>query len=84
MDTMGVKLDGIITHRKISLKDLKGSIIGVDAPNIIFGLLNFSHQNPSFNETNLILDRTQRVISHLYGVLYRVKFYYSNPIEIRL
>ena len=80
MDTMGVKLDGIITRRKILLKDLKGSIIAVDAPNIIYGLLNFSHKNPSFNETNLILDRTQRVISHLYGIVYRIKFYYSKAI----
>ena len=77
---MGVKLDGIIERKKIKLSELKGSIIAVDAPNIIFSLLNFSHKNPSFNDTDLILDRTQRVISHLYGILYRVKFYYAEAI----
>ncbi|TFF97299.1 MAG: hypothetical protein EU547_04685 [Promethearchaeota archaeon] len=77
---MGIKLDKIINRRKISINELKGSIIAVDAPNIIYSLLNFSHKNPSFNETNMILDRTQRVISHLYGLLYRVKFLYSKEI----
>ena len=76
---MGVKLDPIIQRRKITFQELKGKIIAVDAPNIIMGLLNFSHKNPALNkDTNLILDRTQRVISHLYGLLYRIKFYYSN------
>jgi len=78
---MGVKLDPIIQRRKITFQELKGKIIAVDAPNIIMGLLNFSHKNPTLNtETNLILDRTQRVISHLYGILYRIKFYYSKNI----
>ena len=77
---MGVKLDGVIQRRKINLSELKGAIIAVDAPNIIYSLLNFSHKNPTFNDTDLILDRTQRVISHLYGILYRVKFYYTKAI----
>jgi len=78
---MGVKLDPIIQRRKITFQELKGKIIAIDAPNIIIGLLNFSHKNPSFHsETDLILDRTQRVISHLYGLLYRIKFYYSKDI----
>ncbi|MFX1490171.1 MAG: hypothetical protein ACFFBI_13545, partial [Promethearchaeota archaeon] len=29
---------------------------------------------------DLILDRTQRPISHLYGILYRVNFYYTKKI----
>jgi flap endonuclease-1 len=77
---MGIKLDGIITRRKVTLRELEGSIIAMDAPNILYGLLNFSLKNSSFNNTNLIMDRTQRVISHLYGILYRVKFYYSQAI----
>ena len=79
---MGVKLDGIIDRRKTTLKALKGSIIAVDAPNIIYGLLNFSRRNKNsgYNDAYLILDRTQRVISHLYGILYCVKFYYSKKI----
>jgi flap endonuclease-1 len=78
---MGVKLNSIISRRKLTFEELKGKIIAVDAPNIIMGLLNFSHKNPSFNSsTDLIMDRTQRAISHLYGILYRIKFYYSKEI----
>jgi len=78
---MGVKVDPIIQRRKVTFQELKGKIIAVDAPNIIMGLLNFSHKNRSFNKsTDLILDRTQRVISHLYGLLYRIKFYYGKEI----
>lgn len=78
---MGVKINSIIERRKITFQELKGKIIAVDAPNIIMGLLNFTHQNPSFNNsTDLILDRTQRVISHLYGLIYRINFYYNKDI----
>jgi len=76
---MGVKLNPIIQCRKLTFQELKGKIIAVDAPNIIMGLLNFTHKNPSFNDsTDFILDRTQRVISHLYGLLYRIKFFYGK------
>lgn len=78
---MRVKLDTIIQRRKITFQDLKGKIIAVDAPNIIMGLFNFSDKNPSFHsETDLILDRTQRVTSHFYGHLYKIILYYSKNI----
>ena len=77
---MGVKLQDLVRRQKIDISDLSGKIITVDAPNIIMGLLNFSLKNPTSENANLILDKTQRPISHLYGILYRVKFYYTKKI----
>jgi flap endonuclease-1 len=77
---MGVKLQNIIVRRSIEYQDLKGKIIAIDAPNIIMGLFNFTRKNPDGKYAGLILDRTQRPISHLYGLLYRVKFCYSKMI----
>ncbi|TXT65413.1 MAG: putative Flap endonuclease 1 [Promethearchaeota archaeon] len=83
---MGIKLEPILTRKKINLSQIKGTIIAIDAPNIIMSLLSFSLKNPIQNRTkgisnnSLILDRTQRPISHLYGLLYRIKFLYKNKI----
>lgn len=77
---MGVKLKTIIQRQKIDFSELKGRIMAIDAPNIIMSFLNFAHKNTTIYETDLFLDRTQRVISHLYGILYRVKFLYSKNI----
>ncbi|MFX1574319.1 MAG: hypothetical protein ACFFB0_16385 [Promethearchaeota archaeon] len=77
---MGVKLQDIIIRKKIDLKTLAGSIIAIDAPNIIMSLFNFARKNPDGSYADLILDRTQRPISHLYGLLYRINFYYAKNI----
>jgi flap endonuclease-1 len=77
---MGVKLQDIITRTKIEISKLAGKVIAVDAPNIIMGLFNFARKNPDGSYAGLILDRTQRPISHLYGLLYRINFYYSKNI----
>jgi flap endonuclease-1 len=77
---MGVKLQDLIDQKRIEFSDLTGKIIAVDAPNIIMGLFNFARKNPDGSYAGLILDRTQRPISHLYGLLYRVNFYYSKKI----
>ncbi|MFX1494613.1 MAG: 5'-3' exonuclease H3TH domain-containing protein [Promethearchaeota archaeon] len=77
---MGVKLSDLITPHKVNISDLAGIIITIDAPNIIMGLFNFARKNPDGTYAELILDRTQRPISHLYGLLYRVNFYYSKKI----
>ena len=77
---MGIKLQSIITRKKLEYQKLKGKVIVIDAPNIIMGLFNFSRKNNDGNYAGLILDRTQRPISHLYGLLYRVNFYYSKKI----
>ncbi|MBY8988728.1 MAG: hypothetical protein KGD61_09760 [Candidatus Lokiarchaeota archaeon] len=77
---MGVKLQDIILKNKIEITKLAGKVIAVDAPNIIMGLFNFARKNPDGSYAGLILDRTQRPISHLYGLLYRINFYYSKNI----
>ena len=77
---MGVKLQEIIVRKQIAFQDLTGKIIAVDAPNIIMSLFNFARKNPDGTYAGLILDRTQRPISHLYGLLYRINFFYSKNI----
>ena len=75
---MGVKIQDLIFREKIELSQLERKIVAVDAPNIIIGLLNFSHKSPY--QEGLMTDRTQRAISHLYGLLYRVLFFYSKKM----
>ena len=75
---MGVKLHEIITRKEIDFKSLAGKVIAIDAPNIIMSLFNFTRKNPDGSYGELILDRTQRPISHLYNLLYRVNFLYSK------
>jgi len=77
---MGVKLHDLIIRNKLDFSDLAGTIIAIDAPNIIMGLFNFARKNPDGTSAGLILDRTERPISHLYGLLYRINFYYSKKI----
>ncbi|MHA2035995.1 MAG: hypothetical protein ACW98X_06145 [Promethearchaeota archaeon] len=77
---MGVKLQKLVSKKIIGFPELAGSIIAIDAPNIIMGLFNFTRKNSDGTNGDLILDRTQRPISHLYGLFYRVIFYYSKRI----
>ncbi len=77
---MGVKIGDIILRKKIDYSHLAGNVIAVDAPNIIMSLFSFSRRSSGETQSQLILDRTQRPISHLYGLLYRINFYYSKKI----
>ena len=77
---MGVKLQELVVSKDIEIKQLAGRIIAVDAPNIIMSLFNFAYKDQSYSYSNLMTDRTSRVISHLYGLLFRINFYYSKYI----
>jgi flap endonuclease-1 len=77
---MGVKLQPIIIRDQIKITELAGKIIAIDAPNIIMGLFNFARKNPDGSHAGLLLDHTQRPISHLYGLLYRIYYFYSKNI----
>ena len=77
---MGVKLQELIARNKIEFSELAGKIMAIDAPNVIMSLFNFARKNPDGSRAGLILDRTQRPISHLYGLLYRINFYFSKKI----
>jgi len=77
---MGVKLQDLASKKVVGYPELAGSIIAIDAPNIIMGLFNFARKSPDGTNAELILDRTQRPISHLYGLFYRLNFFYSKKI----
>lgn len=77
---MGVKIKDILTIHQIELKDLEGSIVAVDGPNVVMSLLSFSYKKSSYFNSKYMIDRTRRIISHLYGLLYRINFYYSKKI----
>jgi flap endonuclease-1 len=77
---MGIKLHKLIEKKAIEISELEGKIIAVDAPNIIYGLLKFVYKNNQYDENNVMTDRTGRPFSHLYGLLFRVKFYYTKRI----
>jgi len=77
---MGVKLQNLVIRNAIEFSNLAGKIIAVDAPNVIMSLFNFARKNPDGSQAGLILDRTQRPISHLYGLLFRTNFFYSKKI----
>jgi len=77
---MGVKLQELIIKDKIDYSTLERKIVAVDAPNIIMGLFTFAYKNKSYSQNELMTDSSQRVISHLYGLLFRINFYYSKKI----
>ena len=77
---MGVKLQDLVIRNAIDFSKLAGKIIAIDAPNIIMSLFNFARKNSDGSRAGLILDRTQRPISHLYGLLYRTNFFYSKKM----
>jgi flap endonuclease-1 len=58
---------------------LKGKRLAIDGSNALFQILNNPgqrHQAP----TGLYVDRTQRLITHLYGWLARITQYYAHDI----
>ncbi|MFX1237178.1 MAG: hypothetical protein ACFFAS_14900 [Promethearchaeota archaeon] len=74
---MGIKLRDIVSSKSIQKRELKNAIVAIDGPNIVSALLNYSRNG---THPSPMIDRTQRVISHLYGLLYRVNFLYSIGI----
>jgi len=77
---MGVKLQDLVVRKPLEFSDLAGKVVAIDAPNVVMSLFNFARKNPDGSRAGLILDRTQRTISHLYGLLYRINFFYSKKI----
>ncbi len=73
---MGVKIADLLHAEPISLTSLEGTVIAIDTPNFLFSTLNFTAKNTD----SLFIDRTQRVINHLYGILYKILFLYSKRI----
>ncbi|MBD3253783.1 MAG: hypothetical protein GF383_01755 [Candidatus Lokiarchaeota archaeon] len=77
---MGVKLKEILVQKKVNFSDINGKVVAVDAPNLIMSLFCFAYKGQRYSMTRFMTDRTGRAISHLYGLLFRVIFYYSKSI----
>jgi flap endonuclease-1 len=64
---MGVKISGILEKKEISLEELSGKKLAVDAYNTLFQFLSIIR---SYNGTPL-MDEKGRITSHLTGLFYR-------------
>lgn len=64
---MGVKLFGIVPKQKITLEDLSGKKIAIDAYNIIYQFLTAIRDRKG----KLFKDKKGRVTSHIMGLFYR-------------
>ena len=64
---MGVKFKDIVSPEEISLKDLEGRTIAIDAYNTIYQFLSGIRQR----DGSPLLDHNGNVTSHLSGILYR-------------
>ncbi len=70
---MGVNLSPIVEAREITLEDLRGKTVAVDAYNTIFQFLSIIRQP----DGKPLMDGDGNVTSHLSGILYRT----ANLIE---
>jgi len=64
---LGVDLSDVLLKRKISLDDLSGKSLAVDAYNTLYQFLAIIRQP----DGTPLMDRRRRVTSHLSGILYR-------------
>ncbi len=64
---MGVKIGGILEKKEVSLEELSGKKLAVDAYNTLFQFISIIR---SYNGTPL-MDEKGRVTSHLSGLFYR-------------
>ncbi len=70
---MGVNLRDLVPKTTVSLEDLRGSSIAIDAYNALYQFLAIIRQP----DGTPLKDRTGRITSHLSGLLYRT----SNLVE---
>lgn len=74
---MGVNLRGIIKAKEITLVDLKGKAISIDAYNALYQFLAIIRQP----DGTPLKDNQGRVTSHLSGLLYRTVNLVENSIK---
>ncbi len=74
---MGVNLSDIVMAHEISLKDLKGRVIAIDAYNSLYQFLSIIRQP----DGTPLRDSKGRVTSHLSGLLYRTANYMAEGIK---
>jgi len=74
---MGVNISDIIISHEISLKELKGKVVAIDAYNSLYQFLSIIRQP----DGTPLRDHEGRVTSHLSGLLYRTANYMAEGIK---
>jgi flap endonuclease-1 len=74
---MGVNISDIIISHEISLKELKGRVVAIDAYNSLYQFLSIIRQP----DGTPLRDHEGRVTSHLSGLLYRTANYMAEGIK---
>ncbi len=74
---MGVKFKDIASPKKITIKDLDGKIIAIDAANTLYQFLSSIRQR----DGTPLMDKSGRVTSHLSGILYRTSAMVEKGIK---
>ena len=75
---MGLNIREIIPRKDIEISDLKGKILCVDAFNILYQFLSSIRQV----DGTPLMDRKQRVTSHLSGIFYRNIALLEDPYSV--
>ena len=76
--TIGVNLRGLVPKTTVSLDDLRGKSIAIDAYNALYQFLAIIRQP----DGTPLKDRTGRVTSHLSGLLYRTSQLVDRQIKV--
>ena len=76
--SMGLQIGDIVPRKDISLADLKGKVIAVDAYNAIYQFLSSIRQP----DGTPLMDSRKRVTSHLSGLFYRNISLLSDGIRL--
>ena len=66
-DKLGLKISGIVNSENISLKDLNGKVVAIDAYNMLYQFLSVIRQR----DGTPLLDSKGKVTSHINGLFYR-------------
>jgi flap endonuclease-1 len=77
---MGVKFQKIVPTTTLPLADLKGKTVAIDGMNMLYQILYNPFQMQQKLPDIFYRDRTQRVITHLYGWIQKVTKLYAAKI----
>ena len=80
MVSMGFKLDTPYEPEIITVQDLNNSTIAVDGMNMLYQILYNPYQMQQKLPDTFYLDRTQKVITHLYGWIQKITHFYQAKI----
>ncbi len=77
---MGFDLSPFLNPKKITLLDLQGKSVAIDGMNMLYQILYNPYQMQKKLPNIFYLDRTQQVITHLYGWIQKVTHLYHAKI----